>query len=59
MDRLLTIINMVKACDTDFGRMTENPHDRPLFEKFLVKKGWLFFLFCCIIALWVYWIDVI
>jgi hypothetical protein len=50
---------MAKACDTDFGRMTENPHNRPLFEKILVKKGWLFFLFCCIIGLRVYWIDVI
>jgi hypothetical protein len=32
-----------------FPNNPAKPHSRPIFEKILVKKGWHFSPFCCII----------
>jgi hypothetical protein len=31
------------------GNNSGNPHEKPMIEKILVKKGWYFSPFCCII----------
>jgi hypothetical protein len=47
----MTMTNITFRSKTVVGKITANPHYRPIIEKILVKKDWHFSPFCCIIGL--------